>query len=99
MNVEIKSLHSDEGTAHLLSALPVLRQLPDDAAVHALKELYDLGVKDGAEGAAGVLNEMSELLAHLVVAYRRGDGAKVADLLEEFSRSRCIVREAGTPTH
>lgn len=99
MKFEFKSLHSDEGTAHLHNVLPTLRQLPDDAAVHALKELYDLGVKAGAEGAAAVLNEMAELLTHLVVAYRHGDGAKVADLLAEFSSSRCIVRETGTPTH
>lgn len=99
MKVEFKSLLDDEGTAHLRNALPALRQLPDDAAVHALKELFDLGFKAGAENAAGVLNEMAELLAHLVVAYRYGDGAKVADLLQQFSGSRCIVREAGTPTH
>ena len=99
MSVEFKVVHTDESAAYLREALPALRELPDDAAVAALQHLYRLGFLAGAEAAGSVAKEMTELLGRLVVATRAGDGAKVFDLIHEFTASRCVVREAGSPTH
>ena len=62
-----------------------------------ISELDDRASPDGWPEAMVVTAD--ELLGRLVVATRAGDGAKVFDLIHEFTASRCVVREAGSPTH
>jgi len=91
-------LASPDSRQHLRDSLPLLRTLPDDAAVAALEALYYLGAEAGIESAQAVVAELGDWLTRLVVARQKQDAEAVCALVDAFIAARCTIKGGPAPT-
>jgi hypothetical protein len=91
---------SPKAAAHLQSALPILRRLPDDEAVEMLHALFVDGVNHGIQTANASLVEMGSELMKIADArlHGKGDEAVIA-LVDDFISRRCKVIGDTAKTH
>jgi len=103
MNTPIrKAIDESKGIEDSIAAVVlVLRDMDDESATAALKQLYEIAFENAFEASNGVVNDMASDLVKIVTARISGQTEDVLAAVDAFLAARCIVKggPAPTPSH